>query len=353
MPRVSDTLHDLVTLAVAGIALMVGFLLVTYVVSYVLDCWMPATEAIEYHYGSISRKAGLFGLLQTERMRIVKHLFQPVDWHTGATTTSGGSGGITIGNNEACSRVIAQDECIENAANSGGGARDEEAEEKGINPVDSEPPEEDDNVGADTPTFSPAVKKTKAEPEDPSTTPESAQVLVAPLNDAEHERVCSICLTQYQDGCKVMTGTSCRHMFHYDCSVAWLQKHDQCPYCRKDMMTATEMCQAAVEVLGQERVDAMDRARLAALHACQDEAERGGTTAIEVLEDQAASGSGIELLVVAPLEKDVETGECLASLRACQGVTPAAEVVEDYAAAAASGIELPDVAPLGRGVEGP
>jgi hypothetical protein len=52
----------------------------------------------------------------------------------------------------------------------------------------------------------------------------------------------------------VLTGTSCNHLFHRRCAFEWLSKHDHCPYCRKEMVTADEMRTAAEELLGQDRV---------------------------------------------------------------------------------------------------
>ena len=59
------------------------------------------------------------------------------------------------------------------------------------------------------------------------------------------------------DGEKVMTGTSCSHLFHYECAMQWLCKkhHYHCPYCRKDMLTNSELRKAAEHVLGVERME--------------------------------------------------------------------------------------------------
>jgi hypothetical protein len=53
-----------------------------------------------------------------------------------------------------------------------------------------------------------------------------------------------------------MTGTSCSHLFHYDCMMKWLEKgHDHCAYCRKDMLSSKEYVEMAREVVGDARVD--------------------------------------------------------------------------------------------------
>ncbi|CAB9511581.1 protein ligase ZNRF3 [Seminavis robusta] len=70
---------------------------------------------------------------------------------------------------------------------------------------------------------------------------------------------CAICLREYEDGEEVMTGTQCNHMYHKNCAMVWLSQHqrkpkDHCPYCRNEMLTATEMKKAALELLGADRV---------------------------------------------------------------------------------------------------
>ena len=53
-----------------------------------------------------------------------------------------------------------------------------------------------------------------------------------------------------------MTGTSCSHLFHYDCMMKWLEKgHDHCAYCRKDMLSSKEYVEAAREAIGDDRVE--------------------------------------------------------------------------------------------------
>ena len=54
---------------------------------------------------------------------------------------------------------------------------------------------------------------------------------------------CSICLTSFQAGSQVMTGTTCAHTYHQTCCLEWLKKNDHCPYCRQEMMTPAEFQQ--------------------------------------------------------------------------------------------------------------
>ena len=48
------------------------------------------------------------------------------------------------------------------------------------------------------------------------------------------ERGCVICQEQYKVGDKVIR-LPCGHIFHEECALQWLQKHNTCPYCRKEL----------------------------------------------------------------------------------------------------------------------
>jgi hypothetical protein len=84
-----------------------------------------------------------------------------------------------------------------------------------------------------------------------------AEIFVDPLTDLQHDRACCICLLPYEPGVHILKGTTCQHTFHYSCCMEWLTKHDECPYCRRELFTASELRVAAKEVLGEARVRAM------------------------------------------------------------------------------------------------
>lgn len=65
---------------------------------------------------------------------------------------------------------------------------------------------------------------------------------------------CAICIDHYDDTDEVYVGEDCNHMFHKECLLDWLQRHDGCPCCRKNMITSDQMKGAALEVLGRDRV---------------------------------------------------------------------------------------------------
>lgn len=78
-----------------------------------------------------------------------------------------------------------------------------------------------------------------------------------PINDADHERVCCICLNDYVNGCSLLKSNGCVHLFHHGCAMEWIVKHDHCPYCRKDMVSPNMFRDAANEVLGKDVVESM------------------------------------------------------------------------------------------------
>lgn len=49
---------------------------------------------------------------------------------------------------------------------------------------------------------------------------------------------CSICLQQYEEGETISWAKNedCNHMYHEECIVEWLSKHDECPLCRTNLL---------------------------------------------------------------------------------------------------------------------
>ena len=49
---------------------------------------------------------------------------------------------------------------------------------------------------------------------------------------------CAICLDSYNDGDLVCSSNNagCGHRFHRTCMLDWLQKHEECPCCRRSYL---------------------------------------------------------------------------------------------------------------------
>jgi len=58
--------------------------------------------------------------------------------------------------------------------------------------------------------------------------------------DTKEAHTCSVCTDSYEPGATIIRLPSCGHVFHEYCGVAWLSKHNTCPYCRKELPTDDE-----------------------------------------------------------------------------------------------------------------
>lgn len=73
-------------------------------------------------------------------------------------------------------------------------------------------------------------------------------------DDETDDNVCAICLDGYEEGEVLISSKYCSHLFHKDCILEWLDKHDVCPCCRVDMVTDSEVNKAARELVGKTRL---------------------------------------------------------------------------------------------------
>jgi hypothetical protein len=67
---------------------------------------------------------------------------------------------------------------------------------------------------------------------------------------ADHN-VCPICLGAYKEGSMLFTSKHCAHIFHGDCILEWLTKHEDCPVCRAQMVTEEEMLASAMALVNK------------------------------------------------------------------------------------------------------
>ncbi|KAL7547421.1 hypothetical protein ACHAWF_010722 [Thalassiosira exigua] len=51
---------------------------------------------------------------------------------------------------------------------------------------------------------------------------------------------CPVCTDSYVPGVTIIRLPLCGHVFHEQCALAWLNKHNTCPYCRKELPTDDE-----------------------------------------------------------------------------------------------------------------
>jgi hypothetical protein len=198
-----DNVRNATIVFLVGVALVLSLLVLMTAVVLAERCYgfcfgFPETGSMDH--GPVSRKANLWGLSQAERVRILPLLFEKTSflWNMEQEWTST-SNTTTIN----------------------------------YDPIELQ---------------TPAAATLQVE--------SSTYTKVVSLEDDDDEdrACCSICLTAFEPGVSVMTGTSCAHVFHSSCCMEWLSQHDHCPYCRQEFMTAQELRQAAIAVLGSQRV---------------------------------------------------------------------------------------------------
>jgi hypothetical protein len=234
-------------LLLGGFGVVMGIVVSTYFASVIFDkycCCCPGFVAVgsleEVDQGSVARKAGLWGLRLSERQEILKQVFaeKQTVYHARRVVASHADTVEAENVDEEVPQLVTKNEFERNMPK-----KDEAKEETDIEQGESASPSKDrvrdakfnDNVDE-------AVEKTvKDEPEDSK-------------DDADHERVCCICLSEYEEGCTLLTGSSCVHKFHYDCSMVWLLRHDECPYCRMLLVSPADFREAAIPLLGQGRI---------------------------------------------------------------------------------------------------
>lgn len=59
------------------------------------------------------------------------------------------------------------------------------------------------------------------------------------------EKTCAICLDEFETGEPINDVSKCPHVFHRECLLSWLDRHNVCPCCRRPMVTETDWQSAA------------------------------------------------------------------------------------------------------------
>jgi Ring finger domain len=210
-----------------GVAIGLVLKLTSYLAAVVVNCRVRSrdtpgpTDAIDSG-SALTRNANLWGIGVDERERILQHLLQKTTFafcSAKAVQKSQEDADLEMGVEVA----VKPGDVVEDSTRS---------------------PELSDNVDATAGTVGGTANTTTC----------VNTVILDDSNNADHHTMCCICLVPYEEGVAVMTGTLCNHMFHRSCCQNWLLQHDDCPYCRKEMMLATELREAAIAVLGEQRV---------------------------------------------------------------------------------------------------
>jgi len=72
---------------------------------------------------------------------------------------------------------------------------------------------------------------------------------------SEESEMCAICLCPYEEGDIRIFSKRCSHAFHKECILEWLVKsHNECPCCRIDMVTKSEIEETSASLIGTERL---------------------------------------------------------------------------------------------------
>lgn len=252
----NQAIKNAVIFLFGGIAVVGGLMGITYLITLIMDKISPTpTSSVSFaaiaarraaleaqiqnnpdgndenrlDRGPLSRKANLWGLQMFERELVLKKIFPAMSFNYSIKEISAGTGNT------------AEDNAI----------GDIEMAEVTKDAVDERPTTE--VATAEEPTTSNVTMAI----EQPLPTDDLDENVLenAMKNVTDHYRMCCICLVPYENGIRVMTGAQCKHMFHDTCCQRWLLQHDHCPYCRKEMILPTDFRNAAVAVLGKDRVD--------------------------------------------------------------------------------------------------
>ena len=221
---------DVAILFLTGIAILIALITLVYVGALVCDricqrcgccAAMRALHTDEPRHvegGEVARDAGLTGMTDAERRSVLDKMLVGKAYQTYKQMAALGTGD---GQN-------ADADTKEKSATASTGSN-----------------------GTDTPDDS--TQQDIESQQTPLPLPSQDPVVDDPFQSDSYT-ACAICIDNYDDADEVFVGEDCNHMFHKECLLDWLQRHDGCPCCRKNMITSVQMKEAAMEVLGRDRV---------------------------------------------------------------------------------------------------
>lgn len=229
----TEVAKDVAVLFLIGVAIIIALISLVYVGAMFCDRFcrrcglcgslraLHTDEPRHVQGGEVARDAGLTGMTEAERRAVLDKILVGRPYHT----------------------------CRESADNSDGGNENNENNLcKDDNKDGQQSSDTTDDDTADNSTISPGSESAAAAAQDIESPSPSNQF------ESDSYIACAICIDEYGPSDEVVIGEACWHMFHKECVLDWLQRHDGCPCCRKNMMTSEQMKDAAVEVLGRHRI---------------------------------------------------------------------------------------------------
>mmetsp|Transcript_10917 Transcript_10917/g.23106 ORF Transcript_10917/g.23106 Transcript_10917/m.23106 type:complete len:332 (-) Transcript_10917:729-1724(-) len=222
---------DVAVLFLTGIAIVIALIALVYVGAVVCDrlcrrfscclCFLQLHTDGPRNIvgGEVARDAGLTGMTESERRLVMDKILIGKPYHI----------------------------CREDSAN-----EEKDSKDDGQHQQSSESSTNDDAANNSTTDNRTPPEQEPAEPQHDVESAPSPQS--NPQFESDSYIACAICIDEYGQDDEVVIGEACQHMFHKQCLLDWLQRHDGCPCCRKNMITSQEMKDAAMEVLGRRRV---------------------------------------------------------------------------------------------------
>ena len=64
---------------------------------------------------------------------------------------------------------------------------------------------------------------------------------------SEHDGMCAVCLSEFEEGEDLRTLPECVHSFHAECIDMWLYSHSNCPVCRTNAAPSPQMLMHLLE----------------------------------------------------------------------------------------------------------
>ncbi len=86
----------------------------------------------------------------------------------------------------------------------------------------------------------------------------SNNVVQVKIHAKKTSNSCIICTEGFQIGRKVMRLPLCSHVFHEECALSWLTKHNTCPFCRRELPAEDKKYESERRRMGRSHAGARD-----------------------------------------------------------------------------------------------